>query len=174
MAVSTAAVSAGKESFLDTLKKKKQGDETWGGTGDNAGPMVGNAPAEVALKGGDAVVDPNTTTDVSGDMGAKLDEIHEAVVGKEEAAAEPVKPKKKNWVKKLGKTMFGGLGGLFYKMPASGAKYNNSPINKNFGDAKARGFDSPFDLKSFGVGGLPGGASGKPHSKTGPGGKFNN
>ena len=59
--------------------------------------------------------------------------------------AATAKPKKKK--------LWGGLGGLFYKMPASGAKYNNSPINKNFGDAKARGFvEPPAKMSTFGVG----------------------
>jgi len=40
---------------------------------------------------------------------------------------------------------------LFYKMKASGAKYKNNPINKNFGDAEARGF-APTKMSTFGVG----------------------
>ena len=171
MAASTAAMSANKNA-LEAIKKKKQGDGT---TGEPDTTLMENASTEVAPTGEEAVADPNTTTDASGDMNAKLDEIHAAVVEKEEAPAEPVKPKKKTFAQKVKRSLGKGLfGGLFYKMPASGAKYNNSPINKNFGDAKARGFDSPLDLKSFGVGGLPGGVSGKPHSKTGAGGKFNN
>lgn len=42
--------------------------------------------------------------------------------------------------------MWGGIGsamsGLFYKMPASGLKYKNSPIEKNFGSAEQRGFNT--------------------------------
>ena len=40
-----------------------------------------------------------------------------------------------------------------YKMPASGAKYGNSPINKNYGSPAQRGFHTPNKLKTFGVGG---------------------
>ena len=53
------------------------------------------------------------------------------------------------------KSLFGAptMGALTYKMPASGAKYGNSPINKNFGDAEARGFKpSPEKMNTFGVG----------------------
>ena len=51
-----------------------------------------------------------------------------------------------------------------FKMKASGAKYNNSPIEKNFGPAKLRG---------FGVGGLKGGVQGDPQAKTGVGSGLN-
>ena len=44
------------------------------------------------------------------------------------------------------------MSGILYKMPASGAKYGNSPINKNYGDAKARGFTPPTKMSTFGVG----------------------
>jgi len=59
-----------------------------------------------------------------------------------------VEPRKKRMLGGLG----GAMGGLFYKMPASGAKYGNSPINKNYGDAKARGFTPPTKMSTFGVG----------------------
>jgi len=51
-----------------------------------------------------------------------------------------------------------------FKMKASGAKYNNSPIEKNFGPAKLRGFN---------VGGLKGGVQGDPQAKTGVGSGLN-
>ena len=55
---------------------------------------------------------------------------------------------------------------MTYKMPAAG-KYKNSPIEKNYGSPAQRGFQSPLDLKSFGVGGLKGGVYGKSQAKTG-------
>ena len=69
--------------------------------------------------------------------------------------------------------IFGRLGSaLFYKMPAAG-KYKNSPIEKNYGSPAQRGFKTPLELKTFGIGSLEGGTTGKPRAKTGPGGKFN-
>jgi len=146
MAASTAAVTAGttsKQLLEDAAKLKAKKQAEMGVSGEVA--PTGEAAGAVAPHG---------------------DEAH---TGGGAAAPVTAQPKKKGG-------MWGGigraLGGLFYKMPASGAKYNNSPINKNFGDAKARGFDSPLDLKSFGVGSLKGGVSAKPRSKTGAGGKF--
>ena len=40
---------------------------------------------------------------------------------------------------------------IAYKMPAAG-KYNNSPIEKNYGSPAQRGFHTPNKLKTFGVG----------------------
>lgn len=75
------------------------------------------------------------------------------------------------------KRRFGGIGGLmgglFYKMPSAG-KYNNSPMEKNYGTPTQRGFKTPLELKSFGIGSIKGGVTAKPRSKTGAGGKFNN
>ena len=181
MAASTAVASAkaNREAMIEKVGDKKiLGGKTIKEI--EAERLAGADTAEVAPTGEEPVADPNTAADASGDMNAKLDEIHEAVVKKDDVKIPKGTPDfMRNVRNKLGKGGFGkkilgGIGSMFYKMPASGAKYKNSPVNKNFGDAKARGFDSPLDLKSFGVGSLKGGVSAKPRSKTGAGGKFNN
>ena len=117
---------------LDFLKKKA---------------LAKKAAASEAMVGEEA-----TAVDGGGDASTKLDQIKSIVGGDTEQAATtaaPVtaQPKKKN--------MWGGIGkavsGLFYKMPAAG-KYNNSPIEKNYGSPAQRGFTPLNKLKTFGVG----------------------
>lgn len=165
--MSFIAAAAASGLARQNKKIKQDGSEEWGGTGEAVVPVAGNAKA--AMEQTDA-------TTGSEDAGTKLDQIKSIVGGgggaEQQAIGPAAKLPQKSFLQKAKMALKGGLGGLFYKMPASGTKYNNSPINKNFGDSKARGFDSPLDLKSFGVGSLKGGVSAKPRSKTGAGGKF--
>ena len=115
--------------------------------------LAKKAAASEAMVGEEA-----TAVDGGGDAGTKLDQIKSIVGGGAEQAATAVapvtaQPKKKGGMwGGIGKALTGGLSGLFYKMPASGAKYGNSPIEKNYGSPAQRGFHAPNKLKTFGVG----------------------
>jgi len=136
--------------------------------------------AKKAAQEAGAVEEPAGNAVIGAEVQPHGDEAHTgggvADAASTAAAAQP-KPKKKGILRNIGGTMARGAkrlwGGLFYKMPASGAKYKNSPIEKNYGSPAQRGFKTPLELKTFGIGSLKGGATGKPRSKTGPGGKFN-
>ena len=103
---------------------------------------------KAAEGGGNAVMDGG-----DGDAGTKLDQIKSIVGGgaEQQAIGPAAQPKKKGGMwGGIGKAL-GGFSGLFYKMPAAG-KYNNSPIEKNYGSPAQRGFHAPNKMKSFGVG----------------------
>lgn len=144
MAASAAAASMGGGSgpatnakdLIRKIKAKKEAE--MGGSGE-AVPVTGNASAE------------------GGDAGTKLDQIKSIVGGgggggaEQQAVGPAAQPKKKGGIwGGIGKAL-GGFSGLFYKMPAAG-KYNNSPIEKNYGSPAQRGFHAPNKMKSFGVG----------------------
>ncbi len=143
MAASTAGAAAGASGgtgggsgWLSKLKEKIEAKK--------AAEMGGNAVVGDAAN--TAKIKTNAAADSMAEGGGGIqphgDEAH---TGGGNVAVAPRK-----------KGIFGGLrgamGGLFYKMPASGAKYGNSPINKNFGDAKARGFTPPTKMSTFGIG----------------------
>ena len=148
--------------MVKELKKKNNMSFISAATGNTGGNskimdfLKQKGLAKKAAEGGDgnAVIDGG-----GGDGGGTAAHSHEADGtvssgggGAEQAAVPAPKPKKKNVWGGIGKALTGGLSGLFYKMPAAG-KYNNSPIEKNYGTPKQRGFNTPNKkLKSFGVG----------------------
>ena len=144
-----------------------------GGTPKATGDQVANFDKIKALKQRAAT---NAQAPVSAEGGVQPhgDEAHSSGGAEAPAVVPPPAAKKKGGMwGGIGKALTGGLSGLFYKMPAS-EKHGNSPIDKNFGDKSARGFnDTPLEMKSFGVGSLSGGVNAKGRSKTGVGGKFN-
>ena len=155
MAASTAGAAAGTSSpggpgsggpfgnirkIIEDFKAKKAaeaGGNAILGSGGHGDRVKTNAAADIMAEGG-------------GSVQPHGDEAH---TGGGNTVVEP---------RKIGRRLSGnravlglgggGPGGLFYKMPASGAKYGNSPINKNYGDAKARGFTPPTKMNTFGVG----------------------
>ena len=138
MAASPAAVTAAKEKQRSMMEEQQA--ITTGADPVEAG--VEAVDAKTALAGGEGV----TAVAPHGD------EAHTG--GEATATAVAPKPKKKRklWGG-IGKALTGGLSGLFYKMPAAG-KYNNSPIEKNYGSPEQRGFTPLNKLKTFGVGSL--------------------
>ena len=151
MAASTAGAAAGASS---------PGGPGSGGPFGNIRKIIEDFKAKKAAEaGGNAILgsggdgDRVKTNAAADSMAAGAVAPHgdEAHTGGGDTVVEP---------RKIGQRLSGnravlggvGPGGLFYKMPASGAKYGNSPINKNFGDAKARGFTPPTKMNTFGVG----------------------
>ena len=126
--------SGGGGSWSDKIKEKVEAKK--------AAEMGGNVV--VGDAGNTAKIRTNAAADSMVEPGVQPhgDEAHTS------GGNVAVEPKKKRMLGGLG----GAIGGLFYKMPASGAKYGNSPINKNYGDAKARGFTPPTKMSTFGVG----------------------
>jgi len=134
MGGSSSGGGGGLGGMLDRIKEKLEAKK--------AAEMSGNAA--VGDAGNTAKIKTNAAADSMAEPSVQPhgDEAHKG------GDNTMVTPKKKGILGGLG----GAIGGLFYKMPASGAKYGNSPINKNFGDAKARGFTPPTKMSTFGVG----------------------
>ena len=130
MAIGTAAATAGG---MSSGNQKPGGGSGWGGIGKVMEAMQAAKAAQQAqaAEAGGARVKTNMAAQkmAGGTVPTHGEEAHTGGAG---PVGRPAAP-------------------LFYKMKASGAKYNNSPINKNFGDAKARGF-APTKMSTFGVG----------------------
>ena len=142
MAALTAAVTAAKEKQRSMME---QAVVPGGGIAAQQAAEVeamegatNFADAKAALAGGEG----------AGAVAPHGDEAHTS--GEATAVAPKPKKKRKLWGG-IGKALTGGLSGLFYKMPAAG-KYNNSPIEKNYGSPAQRGFHTPNKMKTFGVG----------------------
>lgn len=178
MAASTAATAAagakggssgGGGSWMDQLKAKAKAQKAAREAGGNAMVKRGGVGPHTHDESGQVQGGRDKMRGGIGKAGAAVGNAQATMIDQAasaEAAPGEVTPEEVAEQQEVAPTA-----PVTYKMPAAG-KYKNSPINKNFGDAKARGFDSPLDLKSFGVGSLKGGVNAKGRSKTGPGGKF--
>tara|TARA_R110002020_G_C16069174_1_gene756083 strand:+ start:301 stop:792 length:492 start_codon:yes stop_codon:yes gene_type:complete len=134
---SSGGGGGGLGGMLDKIKEKLEAKKA-AAAGGNA--VIGDAEKTAKIKTNAAA---DSMAEGGGGVQPHGDEAHTG------GGNVAVAPRKKGIFGGLG----GAMGGLFYKMPASGAKYGNSPINKNYGDAKARGFKpAPGKMSTFGVG----------------------